>query len=354
MFNIPLINQVSFLEKVLLAKNLALMIKSGLPLRESIAVIQEQTKSRTFKKVLDKVIKNIDNGQSLADSLARHPRVFDSLYINMIRIGEESGTLEENLEHLSLQLEKSYQLRQKVQAAMIYPSIILLATIILSSALTLFVLPQIVPIFKSFNIQLPMTTRILIGFTEITQNYGPYILILLAFFIFFLILISRLPAVKLLIHKTILRLPVIGSISRSVSISHFSRTLGILLKSGIPVTEALDITRATLTNLVYQKELVRLTAQVQRGKTISNYLKKKEALFPLMTSRMLSVGEKTGKLDETLSYLGNFYEAEVDKSTKDLSAVLEPILLLTIGLAVGFIALAIISPIYEISRGLHL
>lgn len=348
------INRVSFLDKVLFAKNLALMIKAGLPLRESIATIQEQSKSKTFKKILDDILRNIDNGQPLAASLSRHPQVFDNLYINMIKVGEESGTLEENLGHLTLQLEKSHELRSKVKAAMVYPSFILTAVIALGAALTFFVLPQITPIFKTFDIQLPFATRILIAFTEIIQNYGLFILIGVIVLAVILFLISRIRLVKFLIHKITLKLPIAGAISRNVNIAHFSRTLGVLLKSGVPIVSALDITQTTLGNLVYQKELVEVAGEVQRGKPISDYLRKKETIFPLMVSRMVGVGEKTGNLEETLLYLSNFYEAEVDRSIKSLSTILEPILLLIIGAVVGFVALAIITPIYEITRGLHL
>ena len=353
-FVIPFFERISFLDKILFARHLSLMIKAGLPLRESVATIQEQSESKSFKKVLDDVLRSIDNGQSLATSLSRHPRIFDTLYINMVKIGEESGTLEENLEHLTFQLKKSYELRGKVKAAMLYPSIILTALIVLSAGLTFFVLPKITPIFKTLDIQLPIATKVLIRFTEIVQNYGIYILIGIVAFGVILFLLSRTRLVRLLIHKFTLKLPIIGSISRNVNLAHFSRILGILLKSGLPVVRALNITQASLGNIIYQEELGTVAEEVEKGKSISDYLRKREAVFPLMVSKMIGVGEKTGNLAETLLYLGNFYEAEVDRSTKNLSTILEPILLLIIGVAVGFIALAIISPIYEITRGLHI
>lgn len=345
---------VPFPEKILFAKNLGLMIKAGLPLREGVATIRDQSKNKSFKKVLDEVIGNIDNGQSLAASLARHPSVFDSLYINMIKVGEESGTLEESFNHLTLQLEKSAKLKGKVKQAMIYPAIIIIAVIVLGTALTLFVLPQIIPVFKALDVELPLATRILIKVSEVIQNYGFFVLLSIILLIIVFTFLLRIRAIKFLFDKLTLKLPIIGSIFRSVSISHFSRTLGVLLRSGIPVVGALDITKDSLGNLVYQKELEGVESQVKRGRTISNYLKKEKTLFPLMVSRTIGVGEKTGNLEETLIYLGDFYEAEVDKSVKSLSTILEPILLLAVGFAVGFIAIAIISPIYELTSGLHI
>jgi type IV pilus assembly protein PilC len=350
---IPFLGGISFLDRILFAKNLALMIKAGLSLGESLAIIKEQTKSRKFKQILDAVIKSINSGHSLADSLARHPRAFDALYINMIKIGEESGTLEENLESLSLRLEKSHQLRNKVKAAMIYPSIIIIATLVLSVGIIFFVLPKIIPIFKTFDIQLPLTTRILIWFTENIQSYGLFVLVGIMALLAILSLLSRVKAVRFLIHKLTLKLPIIGSITRDVNLAYFSRTLGVLLKSGVPIIHALDITRITSGNLIYQKELKEVTKEVKKGKSISNYLQQRESVFPLMVSRMVGVGERTGNLEETLIYVGNFYEGEIDRATKSLSTILEPILLLIIGTVVGFIALAIITPIYEITHGLY-
>jgi len=350
---LPFFNRVPFSEKVLFAKNLALMIKAGFPLRESVATIQEQSKSKNFKKILDDVIKSIDNGQPLAVSLSRHAGVFGNLYINMIRVGEESGTLEENLRRLTLQLEKSQALKRKVQAAMLYPSIILGMVIVLSIGLIYFVLPKIIPVFKSLNVKLPLATRILIKLSEFTQNYSLFILIGIVGLVITLFLLSRFHSVKFQIHKFILKIPITGTISRNINISYFTRTLGTLLKSGIPLINALDVTRTTLGNLVYQKELEEISTEVQKGKSITNYLKKREKVFPLMVSRIIGVGEKTGNLEETLLYLGDFYETEIDRSVKILSTILEPILLIIIGLVVGFIALSIITPIYEITRGLH-
>ncbi len=353
LFFIPFINYVSHLDKILFAKNLALMIKVGLPLRESVAIIQEQTKSKNLKRILDDVLRNIDNGQPLALSLARHPRVFSSLYINMIKVGEGSGTLEENLGYLAQQLEKSHALKNKVKAAMVYPVIVLSTTILLGIGLSLFVLPKLIPVFKTLNVKLPLMTRILIRFTEFIQNYSLSVLISVVVLIIILSLLSRLRPVKFLTHRFFLRVPILGLISQNINISHFSRTLGILLKSGLPVISALDITQTTLGNLVYQKELKGVVSEVQKGKPISDYLKKRKSFFPSMVSRMIEIGEKTGSLEETLTYLGKFYEAEVDKLINNLSSIFEPILLLIIGAIVGFIALAIMSPIYEITRGLQ-
>ncbi len=175
--------------------------------------------------------------------------------------------------------------------------------------------------FKIFNIKLPLATRILIRFLEITQHYWLFILIVLILLIIFIFLLNKIRAVKLINHRIILKLPIIGSILQNINLSQFSRTLGVLLKSGLPLVRALEITQATLENSVYQRELAEIGEEVKMGKPISDYLKKRENLFPSMISRMVGVGEKTGSLSETLLYVGDFYEAEVDKSTKNLSTL---------------------------------
>lgn len=351
-FTISFINPVPFSEKVFFVKNLALMIKAGLSLREGVATIREQTHSKKFEKVLDNIIKRLDNGEPLGDSLAKHPEIFSGFFINMIRIGEASGTLEENLRHLTLQLEKSYDLKRKVTGAMIYPAIILVSTFGLGGALSVFILPKLIPLFRSLDIELPLSTKILLWIVELIQKYGLFALIGFIGFIVFIILISRLRPVKTVNHKILLKLPVAGTISRNVNLAFFSRTLGTLIKSGVSIVEALDITAGTLANVIYQSQSKEISLRVQRGEQISTYLKTQPNLFSTTFSRMIEVGEKTGNLEESLFYLAEFYEKEIDNITKKLSTILEPILLIIIGFIVGFIAISIITPIYQLTRGL--
>lgn len=346
-------NKISFLEKVFFVKNLATMLKAGLSLREGVAVIQEQTDSVFFKKILSNIITSLDNGHTLADSLSFYPRNFNQLIVNIIKVGETSGTLEENLKYLSFQLEKSYELRRKIKGALIYPALILVSTFVLGTTLAVFILPKLIPLFKSFSINLPLPTKILMWFTDMMQSYGPFILLGVAILIVFFILLSRLPKIKKLLHKILLRLPIFGRISRSSNLADFSRTLGILLKSGVPIVQSLDVTAGTMKNMVYQEALRITSNKIQRGELISDYLKSKKFLFPPTVSRMIQVGERTGNLEQTLFHLAEFYEKEVDNVAKNLSNILEPFLLVVIGLVVGFIAIAIILPIYKLTGSFH-
>jgi len=344
---------ISHLDKLLFAKHLSVMIKAGLPLREGVVTIGEQAKSGSFKKILGDVVKHLDNGESLADSLARHGKKFSDLFVNMIRMGEESGNLENNLEYLAEQMEKSFTLRRKVIAALIYPAIILVATFGLGGALSVFILPKLIPLFKSLRVDLPASTKFLLWFTELIQNYGFYVLGGIVLVVIFFILISRLRPVKLVNHAVLLKTPVAGTISKNFNLALFARTLGVLIKSGVPIVESLDIASTTLNNLIYQNQIKEISSKIQKGKQMSVYLKTKKNLFPLTFSRMVEVGEKTGNLEESLTYLAGFYEKEVDNTTQKLSTVLEPVILIVIGLIVAFLSISIITPIYQLTRGLR-
>jgi type IV pilus assembly protein PilC len=270
----------------------------------------------------------------------------------MIKVGEDSGTLEESLNYLVVQLEKNYELRQKMIAAMIYPSIILIAIIIVSSFVVSFILPKITDIFKDFKFELPFTTKILIYSAEVISNYGLFILGGIVFLFLILSLISKIKAVKALFHWISLRLPIFGKMIQNMNLVYFTRSLGILLKSGVPLISALDITKTILSNVIYQKQLEELAERVKEGRSLSDFLEGKEHLFPSVLYRMIEVGEKTGSLEETLIYLGNFYESELDRFLKTFTTIFEPLLLLFVGVVVGFVALAILPPLYEVTRSL--
>lgn len=348
----PFLGRISFFDKLLFVKLLRMMIKSGVPLREGIIEIQKETASTKFKAILKKIVEDLDNGESLAKSLSRYPDVFDDLFVNLIKIGESSGTLEETLEYLARQLEKAQDLRKKITSAMLYPLLILVATFTLVGILAFFVFPKLIPLFEGFNIDLPLPTRILLWFIKTAQIYGFFVFFLIIFFLGLLIFLSRFRTVKFIYHHFVLTLPIIGKFNRDINLACFARTLGTLVRSGVSIVEALNITANTLNNSVYQKYLKKSIARVQRGEEIASFLRDNPKLFPSVFSRMISTGEKTGRLDESLFYLAEFYEKEIDDRARNLSQILEPLLLIIIGIIVGFIAVSIIMPIYKITHTL--
>lgn len=347
---LALFSRVKFLEKLLFTKHLATMVKAGIPIDEALATLVDHTKSIRFREVLVSVLKDVENGQSLAKSFLRYPKIFDHFYVSLIGVGEESGTLEENLDFLAKQLAKDLALRKKVQGAMLYPGVVFAAATIMGGFISLFILPKLVDFFEAFEIELPLTTRILLFVANTMKDYG--VLIFSGFFLGLLLIygVLHLPQVKPWWHRVMLKLPLFGGLLAYAQLARFSRNLGILLTSGVPVQKSLEVTAETLSNLKFKTDLLAVTSELTRGKDIGDALDvAKYREYPLLVSKMISVGEKTGKLDETLVYLGDFYEDEIDNISKNLTTVLEPILLLSIGLVVGFLALAIISPIYELT-----
>lgn len=347
-------NNVSTLEKVLFTKHLAVMVKSGIPLVEAFETLKEQTVNPYFKSVLQKILTEINNGQNLAKSLAKFPKVFDNLYLSLVDIGEQSGNLEANLEYLANLMKKNYEFSKKVQGAMLYPGIVLSATGIIGLGLALFVLPKLTDLFNSLEVKLPLSTKILLFIAQIMKNYGIIIVpgIFILTFLFFLIV--KTPKVKPTWHKFLLSLPILGPLLQNIELANFCRNLGIMLKSGLPVTTALEAQSEASTNLVYKHYVETLLKGVSKGNKLSEVMSSKEfKQMPLIVSKMIGVGEKTGKLEESLIYLGEFFEDEVDSTTKNLSTILEPILLLGIGIVVAFVALAIISPIYQLTGSIR-
>lgn len=326
------------------------MIKSGITITESIDTLAAQTRSSLFKKVLTQVLHDIRNGQTLAKSLKKHPKAFDNFYTSLIEVSEESGTLETNLEFLAHQLAKDYALRKKIQGALLYPSIVLTAVTIVGFGMSIFVLPKLVDLFTSLNVKLPLTTQILLFFANLMKDHG--ILVVAGFIVTLMLirLVLNFQKVKPHWHAFLLAMPVFGPFNQNGQLASFTRNLGVMLKSGLPIKKALDIQYEITSNLVFKRYIEKLQKSVNKGKSLEDELN--SGAFSLMSPiaiKMIGVGEKSGKLDEVLLYLGDFFEDEVDNTAKNLSVVLEPIILLVIGLLVGFVALAILSPIYELT-----
>ena len=344
--------RISIQDKILFSRHLAVMAKAGLPLLESLRMIQQETKSRSMLKILKQVISDVSNGQFLSASLERYKDLFGDLFVNIIRVGESAGILAENLNYLADELKKKKELRSRVVSALIYPAIIFIATLGITIMLMVFIFPKIIPVFQNLNAKLPATTQFLINFSSFLTNKG--IMLLIGLVVLFVIwsLLLKVNKIKYFYHKILLFLPIFGGVSRDLNLANFTRTLGLTLKSGIRVVEALNITAQSLSNLVYKKELMQIAEEVTKGAAVSPYLTKHRRLFPSMVSQMVAVGETSGNLSETLLYLSDFYDSEVTETTKNLASTLEPLIMVVMGTIVGFIAISIITPIYEITQNI--
>ena len=323
-------------------------------MRESLVMIREQTRKKGYASILDTIIGNISNGQKLSTSLARFKNTFGEFTINIIGFGEQSGILSENIEYIAEELKKRHALRKKIVSASIYPIIVTIATIGIVVFLMVFLFPKILPIFASLKYELPLTTRIVIAISNFISNWGVLtLLVFIAFLIAFFIALKKSQKFAFYFDTFLMKLPVIGKIIRDYNMANFTRTMGLLLRSGITMGEALPISATTTPNLVYQKEYKALAHVVNRGSRISTHLSKNRDLFPDIVTQIVSVGEHSGNLSNSLIYLSEMYEAEIDDFTKNLSSMVEPILMIVMGLLVGFIAISIITPIYGITQHLN-
>lgn len=353
-FSISRRPHLSLKEQAVFAKRLSLLVKAGVPLLDSISLLEEQAVSSPNKKMFAKIKHDISNGQFLYKSLGHFPKVFGEFTINIIRVGETSGTLYTNLKYLADEMEKKRQLRQKVVGALVYPIVIVIAASGIGALMTVFLFPKLLPIFQSLNVPLPFTTRVLLLLSNILTNYWLFLIIGVIVLIFVFIMLMRLvPSFRYAVHGISLRVPILGPMLRHYHLTNICRISGTLFKSQVRVLETIEVTAETTTNLVYRDKLEKLQHSIRKGGNISSYLHKYPKLFPKMLCHMIAVGETTGSLSDTLLYLGEIHESELDEQTKRLSSIIEPVMMVGVGLMVGFIAVSIITPIYEVTQHLN-
>lgn len=347
-------SRLSVKDQAFFAKRLSFLINSGVPILESLQMLREQGRSKTFSGVIDTVADDVANGKSLSRSLGRFPSVFGEFAVNIIRVGESTGILSQNLDYLADELKKKQALRRKTIGALVYPALITVATLGITAFLVVYLFPKIMPVFLSLKMQLPLSTRVVMAVSVFLQQWGILFLILLA---------AAGAACSFLLKKSkrfrrkfdasALKIPLFGRMIIDYNLANGTRTLGLLLKSGVTLSVALSITSETTKNTVYRSEWDLLSKSADRGERLSTFLEKQPALFPEILSQMIAVGERTGNLSNTFLYLSEFYEHEVDDLTKDMSSLIEPLLMVFMGLLIGFIAISIITPIYGITQNLH-
>lgn len=346
----PIFVRLPLKEKILFVNHLSIAVRSGMTLTQGLNMIKIQTRSRSFKKVLDIIIADVESGTFLSASLERFKKTFGNLFINVVRVGEASGTLAENLKYLSDEMKKSYEIQKKIRGAMIYPMVVFVAAILISVGLVVFVVPKFVAVFAQQKAALPGPTLLLINISNFLINQWMYALGILIAIILFFRLLLRLHFTHYYIHRTLLSLPIIGTIMVKFNMASITRILALLLNSGVKIVEAITITADTNDNLVYKKALEVSADYSKRGEYLSKYFATRNDLFPLIVTNMIAIGENTGNLVENLRYLAGFYEEEVDDFSKNLSSIIEPFMLVILGGIVCFIALSIILPIYQLTR----
>ena len=333
---------------LLFTKNLTILLKSGSTLPESLLVLKDEAKG-ALRVILEDVYIQVDQGRKLSEALRSYPKVFPETYTNILGVGEDSGKLYQNLEYVTLQLEKSQTLKKKIQGAMIYPFIILIGGVGLGMAITIFVFPKVTTLFKNFKVELPFSTRILIAISDFFQQYGIFAVLGVSAGVFFIIWFFRAKSVQFITHWIALHLPVVKSISMHLNLALFCRTLSTLLQSGLTIDEGLQISARSVTNFYYKRFLTNAYDRIKAGDNLAAILHQDPTLFPNADVQIINVGETSGTLYKSLDYCSSIHEDEVDNLTKNLSTLLEPFLLLSMGLMVAFLALSIITPIYSIT-----
>lgn len=340
-------------ELVMMTRNLGSMLTAGLTVSRALSVIERQSSNPRLKGVVKQMISRINQGDPFYETLKEFPKTFNDLYVAMVRAGEESGKLAESLQTLAVQMERSSNLKKKIKGAMIYPSIVIVVMVVIGVLMMIYVMPQITGVFKGMDKELPATTTFLIAMSDFLVQYtvlavGGMIAGVLGF-IYFL----RTRWGKVVASWVIPKLPVIGTLAKETNAARTARTLSSLLDSGVDVLQSIKITEEVLQNVFYKEILAEAALRVEKGTALSEIFIERTDLYPVLVGEMILVGEETGSIATMLGELAIFYETEVERKTKDLSTIVEPILMVVIGGSVGFFALALIAPIYSISDGLN-
>ncbi len=335
-------------ELIIFTKNLSGMVKAGLSLYRALLVLKKQTKNVTFGKILISLNNEINAGGTLSSGLSKYPNVFSKLFVSMTRAGEESGDLAGALSQIGLNLEKSHTLTKRIEGALIYPGLILSAMVLIGVLMFAFVVPTLASTFSELGVSLPASTKVIISLGNFFSQYLFLSFVLIIFSVLGIIALLRANFMTKYVDFVLIRLPVVGNLSRELNTARTTRTMSSLLLSGVSITRAIEITEDVVQNVYYKKVLRNAKEEIEKGAPFSKAFEENPHLFPVMMTEMVEVGEETGKLSDMLVEVAEFYEGEIEDKTKNLSTIIEPVLMIIIGAAVGFFAISMISPLYSI------
>jgi len=331
---------------VIFTRQFATMINAGLPLVQALDILAQQTENKVLADVTRQVVYDVESGQTLADALRKHPKAFSDLYVNMVAAGEAGGILDTILQRLAEFLEKNDKIIRKVKGAMVYPGVIMSVAVIAVAVLLIFVIPTFQTMFASVQLELPLPTRIVIGMSRILTSYWWVILGVIGLTIFGIARYYKTPGGRLQIDSLLLKMPVLGDVLRKSAVSRFTRTLGTLVSSGVSILDGLEITARTAGNMVIHNAVMESRQSIAGGDTIAAPLQRSK-VFPPMVISMIAVGEQTGGLDEMLSKIADFYDEEVDASVSTLLSLMEPVMIVVLGVIVGGMVVAMYLPIFD-------
>ncbi len=354
--NIPFLtnSKVKSDDIVIFTRQLSAMVGAGVPLLRSLTSLEQHSESPALKAILVVVIKDVEGGSSLGDALAKHPLTFSDVYVNMVRAGETAGILDEILKRLALQQEKNATIRKKVKSAMTYPAVLLVITVLAFFGLMLFVIPQIGAILTDLggeDAQLPLITQVMLGLSSFMLTFWYIIIPVFIGGVYALIRYIRTPVGKKQFHHFVLKVPAVNGVIKKVIIARFARTFSSLNGAGVSIIETLTVTAHALGNTVYEQALLDAVDKVKNGEQLSHIIESNE-LFPAIVAQMLSVGEETGQTDVVLVKVAEFYEEEVDTAINGLSSIIEPVMIVIMGSAVGLVAASVMGPIASLAQNI--
>lgn len=328
-------------------RQLSTMTATGLTINDTLTILREQSPP-TLAEVIDDILRNVEGGSSLAEAMGKHPKIFSQVYVSLVRAGETAGVLDTVLARLADNLEKQREFQGKVKGAMIYPVIIIVGMVVVASIMMIFVIPQLLAMYQDFQATLPTPTLILIKISNFMVSFWWLILLVLVGLVWFFNRFRRTAYGKRKIDELILRLPLIGHLQTQIILTEVTRTLGLLVSAGISVIQALNITADAAGNTIFEERLKEAAKRVEKGLSLAGILETAEE-FPPIVPQMISVGEETGKMDEVLTKLSYYFEQESEQMVKGLTTAIEPLIMILLGLGVGFLIIAVILPIYNLT-----
>lgn len=345
------IRGVPFTQLVTFTRQLSTMVSAGLSISKALDVLANQAESLKFQQMLASILRDVEGGSSLANSFAKHPETFNETYTALVAAGEASGKLDNILDQLADTMEAQRELRSKFKSAMIYPAIIFIAMIGVFFMLMIVVIPKLANMYESLNVELPTTTKILISISDFMVGHFIIVFLSIVGLVFITRLLLKSEGGKKAISVFLFKAPIFGSLNKKRELTEFTRTLSLLLSSAVPIVQSLGIVSNVVTNPTYRKGALDAATAIEKGGTLSSNLKANPA-FPAIIGNMIATGEETGKLDEVLGRVADFYERETNHAVEGLSAALEPVILLMLGAMVGFLIISIITPIYQITSAI--
>ena len=329
-------------------RQLATMVNAGLPITQALLILRSQSKG-SLQKVVAQILSDVEGGESLSTSISRHPKVFNPTYIALVKSGEVGGVMDEVLVRLADNLEKQQEFKGKVKGALIYPAIIVVGMFVVGLVMMIFVIPRLTSLYGEFNAQLPTPTKILIGVSNIFVKAWPLVLVTLGIGFYGFSAYRKTPGGRKRTDELAFKLPIIGNLQREVMLTELTRTLSLMVGAGVSILEALNITAGVMGNVVISDALKDAAKQVEKGFPIAYAFSKHPEAFPYILSQMVAVGEETGKMEEVLAKVSHVFEVESDQRVKGLTSAVEPLVMILLGLGVGFLVIAIILPIYNLT-----